>query len=776
MLFNSPWILLGLGLCAAPVLIHLLSRRTYRREPWAAMTFLRAALERRAKQLRLESVLLLLLRTLLVALVVLAAAEPVFFAADRYGGSREPLRRIIVVDLSASMGRRSLDDRPVDRARREIEEVLNAAVPGDSFQLVRIVATPPWTLIRKETFDPQDVRAELDRWDLTEERGDLEKTLTAVDDLLRESGAAASREVIVLSDLQRSNWLPETPASRAAQQRLLARIAERAKLRVVDVAVEAAADIGVADLRPAQPIASPGQESEWTAVLRNFGRATAAVRVEWWVGGELADSGSIDVPGQGEAALRHRVRVADQETLEVEARLIVEDALAADNRRFGAIPVRSALKVVLVDGRPGLRPIDGAAGYLMTALSRRGGSATNGLRVPLDCQVLSEPELAQLDLGDVDCLWLCDVAQLEPPVQKRLEHFVERGGGLVVSVGDQTNVEAWNAWSGRLGGLLPVKLLPPRDAAEVETEGVTFTLGTSTHPVVAPFIGNPDAGLLTTRIRRYLDAELLPVQPGRRVLELSHGAPAIVEQAYGLGRVAVVLTSVDGRWENWAVWPSFPPLVYNLAVYAASGAEPRRALAVGEPIERTLLPSQGKVETTLLDPQDRRSTAEPRCDAEECRVRFETTSAGFYRLEFGGPIHRRETVAVNLDPVETLPEALDEAALGRELLPKQRFVYGAGAANWNGAETSPVARGSLAGLVIATALLVLLIEQLTAWRSRWGLLALVLAAGGAIAWQGIAINPWLTVALLAMVVSTGIVVRQRLTPSPQTGPGPRRST
>ena len=54
-------LLWGSALVAAPILIHLLSRRRFRTVDWAAMEFLLDAERRNRRRIRLEHLLLLLL-------------------------------------------------------------------------------------------------------------------------------------------------------------------------------------------------------------------------------------------------------------------------------------------------------------------------------------------------------------------------------------------------------------------------------------------------------------------------------------------------------------------------------------------------------------------------------------------------------------------------------------------------------------------------------------------------------------------------------------------
>src|SRR5437588_794237 len=60
------------GAVSVPIIIHLLNRRRFRVMSWAAMRFLLAAQRKNSRRMRLEQLILLLVRCLLVLVVVLA--------------------------------------------------------------------------------------------------------------------------------------------------------------------------------------------------------------------------------------------------------------------------------------------------------------------------------------------------------------------------------------------------------------------------------------------------------------------------------------------------------------------------------------------------------------------------------------------------------------------------------------------------------------------------------------------------------------------------------
>ena len=86
---NHPLMLGWLAAAAAPLIIHLLSKRKYRQVPWAAMQYLLAAMRKNPRRILIEQWLLLAIRTLLVMLLVVAVAEPVVEHAGLQLGSNQ---------------------------------------------------------------------------------------------------------------------------------------------------------------------------------------------------------------------------------------------------------------------------------------------------------------------------------------------------------------------------------------------------------------------------------------------------------------------------------------------------------------------------------------------------------------------------------------------------------------------------------------------------------------------------------------------------------------
>src|SRR5262249_16529346 len=103
--FLNPFLLWGLAFTSIPIIIHLLQRRRQRTVGWGAMEFLLLSVRKRSRRLRLEQLILLLIRCLVILLVVLALCRPALrpgaFSALAAEGH---VHAILVLDDSYSMG------------------------------------------------------------------------------------------------------------------------------------------------------------------------------------------------------------------------------------------------------------------------------------------------------------------------------------------------------------------------------------------------------------------------------------------------------------------------------------------------------------------------------------------------------------------------------------------------------------------------------------------------------------------------------------------------
>jgi hypothetical protein len=342
--------------------------------------------------------------------------------------------------------------------------------------------------------------------------------------------------------------------------------------------------------------------------------------------------------------------------------------------------------------------------------------------------VISDGMLADVRLGEFDCVYLCNVALLTEREVNLLEQYVNQGGGLVVVLGNAVRPANYNELLyGDRRQLLPGRLVGVTGDLDGASGGFRFNAEDYSHPILAPFEGNETAGLLTTRIDRYVQTEPGSDPAAHVVLRYSSGDAAILERTYGDGRVMLVTTALDDHWGNWALWPSFVPMMHELTRYAAAGDFGRRGRLVGERIVRRIRIENRSQAAFVLES----STAE----VQQLQVRLSNSAAeivspplrtrGAYALRLGGPDDRIEQFVVNIDPAESDLAKIESETLRTLFPPQSEFRY---LRTWQprtaGTSGEQLARNSLTTWFLTAALCLLLVEQLMAWRFVLGVIAL----------------------------------------------------
>ncbi|MFC1497648.1 BatA domain-containing protein [Verrucomicrobiota bacterium] len=206
MTFLQPALLWGLPAVLLPVLIHLLNRLRYRSVKWAAMIFLISATRSSIKRAQLRHYLILLFRTLAVLLLILALSRPLIGGWLGMTLAGAPDTVIILLDRSASMEATNPQWQVSKRAYALSLFAQSAKKTGMSSRFV---------LIENALLTPQEIAGPhalegLSLTSATDTAADMPAMFrTALDYIIR--NRTGRTEIWIASDLQKSNWRPESP-------------------------------------------------------------------------------------------------------------------------------------------------------------------------------------------------------------------------------------------------------------------------------------------------------------------------------------------------------------------------------------------------------------------------------------------------------------------------------------------------------------------------------------------------------------------------------------
>ena len=519
----------GTAAVAAPILIHLLARRRFKRLRWAAMEFLIDAERRNRRRMRFEEWILLALRCLAVVLIALIVARPFLRIADAahaVGGlfagwtQTAPTERVFILDDSYSMGYRSEKGRSFDRAVEAVRRLIEDArtdTPDDTITIMRM--SDPTALVESRGH-LADVRTQtlMDRLaalEVSQRSIDLPVVIAQVEEMLQRDSQIVSASVYIVSDFQRGDWAvrsgraEQTPRGGAANMGddaadgpdraggVLGPLSDWAasdralRIVLVNVGDPAAANTAIADLQVAADTLVAGDTGTVRTSVGNHTQDTvSSFKLTASIDGADLPERSTGAIAPGEFAVAefnvpfHRAGPA---AIRVS---LPDDALPVDNQRFCVVDVSRAIRVLVVNGEPSPDGFDDEALYLAAAL-RPEGDLFSGH----ECVVVDELGVEDVNLAGFHTVILANVHRISAPLVESLERFVLRGGGLIVFAGDQVDAESYNASLHRDGrGLLPVKL---GDSVQ-SSDGVHLRVTDPLHPIGRGVTGGTQAGPTAT--------------------------------------------------------------------------------------------------------------------------------------------------------------------------------------------------------------------------------------------------------------------------------------
>jgi hypothetical protein len=452
----SAFAVAGLVAASVPVLIHLLNRRRFKVTEWAAMQFLRDAVRRNRRLLKLRDIILLILRTVALAVIGLALARPFFAGNSAQLSPNQPLHAVVVVDNSQSMGYQRLDGSPLlDEAKTRVKEFVEALPDGSLVSLIPLCGNPGG--FSTEAYrTKQDARDALEQIQVVDRYGSAVQALDLAAAACQTHTEMPTKRVIFIGDQQKSAWLGDS---------FVAQLKKIPDLQVVAVTPDEIENTWIADFRLQDGIADLDTPALFTTIIRHEGPTSRkAVEVRLNINGSDVDSKVVDLePGQSrEITFNYRFDIPLEEgrPTYVPAQIsIPHDRRRFDDARFLLVPVMSAVPVLFIDQYgPEESPQKNRFGEtyalrrLMTSTSGDGG------RQLLQAQHLRIEQVDRKALERARLVVLAGVNDPGPAVTA-LREFVEQGGQLFIAAGGDFDPAVWtrNGWQDG-AGILPVPL------------------------------------------------------------------------------------------------------------------------------------------------------------------------------------------------------------------------------------------------------------------------------------------------------------------------------
>ena len=375
MSFLNPSLLGLLSLVGIPLLIHLIRRRKLKVVQWAAMEFLLQSQKKQKRRLRIEELILLLLRMLIVALAVLAFARPVLRAGIPLFSQNARVYAVIVLDNSYSMDHRGADGpSSFERAQDSIHEMLTRVMKdGDSVSVV-LGSSKPDGLVAVPSFDLKTVERRVAALKSGDRATDYLATAQLVNRMLK-SSKSSIKEVYWFTDDQANAW--ET-SNRESAHAVWQDLGKEARLTWVSTGAPSVDRDNLAVDTPTlgRELVTPRLPASVECVIHNYGsRSKDGLLVNLAIDGKPAASTRISVPAGGSAAAKFHPLLTTPGTHTGVVSLADPahiDGLERDNSAAFAVRCRESIKVLLQDTQPARDPSKSESCYLLTAMAPGG--------------------------------------------------------------------------------------------------------------------------------------------------------------------------------------------------------------------------------------------------------------------------------------------------------------------------------------------------------------------------------------------------------------------
>ncbi len=586
--FLNPFLIGGLLVISAPIIIHLLHRRKIKQVDWGAMRFLLELMAKRRRRIFLEELLLLLVRALIIACIALAMLRPALNRTSLPASGAGVVRQgrtaaVLLIDdsISSTAGRA----QPALESMKKLAlAYVDSLAPGDEVSVLQM--SQLGAVIGDPLFDLEGVKSALANLKPSYVATDIPSLLDAgLNQLKRHINPGG--ELVLVTDGRKDGWHEEDKVRwEELRQRLrgpknaVPGTRQRPNVLVLSpVAASIEDNLAITAIQMDRTLVSAGHPATIRVTVANFGKqAGHEATVQLSINGQVDGTKNVEVPAGGQQEASFPYTFATPGSYGLEAALVNhQDLLPADDQRALSLQVESSVPVLLVDGgaAQGLETKLGFLDYALDPEPGHGGPF-KVTRVPL---TQFRPPLLQ----DYRVVVLGDVRVLEPAVVDALERFIVGGGGVLVGVGPETDREMVNRYWARNGeGFLPCPLANPQTPAKPAIPAA-LNLG---HPVFSGFGARTDEAWKAAKVRSYFQLDTRAVKGSEfdPLLKLDNQDVLVVERRRGLGLVTLLATTLNADWTDLPLQAAYVPLMRGIVGQLGSFITPPRNLQPGEPI------------------------------------------------------------------------------------------------------------------------------------------------------------------------------------------------
>jgi hypothetical protein len=353
---------------------------------------------------------------------------------------------------------------------------------------------------------------------------------------------------------------------------------------------------------------------------------------------------TFDASGRGYVDFEHVFPVSGSYAMTFSS---APDALLPDNSIFLILPVRSPVRVLLLENEEPQYPFESPYFYFARALQSVSGETAPWIEVDKG----TFHDLQNLGLSGHDMVVLADFGRFESKWFAPLWDYVRKGGNLLIAPGGRhpETLTIQNDYFSRLIQGLPGPVLE-REGGSMRFEPLSYDV---------PFLGLFDQGNKgnLSRVRFKKIMSFIPAAQSKRNTHLWINLewPVFWDTPIEKGKIWIWASSLDSTWNDFSKYPAYVPFFVEWLKYASTrNAAPEEKCVPGDVFKLTLksgdFPKKayakgplGETLTLYPDPASRAFAS----------FSFQLEKAGFYEWVYGEESsYERGRFSCNVEPAE----------------------------------------------------------------------------------------------------------------------------
>lgn len=602
-----------LGFASVPIIIHILNKQRYKRINWAAMEFLRLALQKVRRRIQLEELILLIIRTLIIVFLIGAFSKPYLKSSMNLPLLTDTGKYyILVLDSTLSMNLALKGISNFQRAKETLISFLDfiSKNPQNRVSIV-LFKKPVEELVKEPISDFERVRQVITDITISKTSGNIKKLFSKIEELVKnEREKVSEKEIYFLTDLQKIHWakvLEEEEFKSSIENILNA----NAHISIVDFGYPEYNNLTIEKLFSNDRIVFRNTQNQFfVSIKNNSPKSTEIAKLDVIVDQLKIGDKNITLPPLAvDNNINFTHKFMEYGPHYIQAKLSSDDLLE-DNVFNYVFNIPEKIDILIVNGNPNRidRSKDDAT-YLQHMINpclryhentdeRR--KCDENVKKPYKVDVIYNDQLATSILSSYDLVILSNVPTIGQKELENIKSYLQDGGVVTFFLGDKINYSSYNESLSQQssGYILPCHLKSKKDYAGEDGDIVVRISNIDvSHPIISPY-KDIFKMYLTSKLffsgfwtmKCPEDQEDKNRVSFRTILSFNdnNATPFLFESSYGKGTILWFNTTANEYWNQRITQGIYISLLHKFLEYAISRKSEYFNVFVGESFSYTV--------------------------------------------------------------------------------------------------------------------------------------------------------------------------------------------